>query len=61
MKEENALLTLTLKDGKTVKLSMATDSCPTFRTNGVYYNYKTDSKFHANAFFDCFDQIPFVM
>lgn len=58
---EYALLTLTMKNGNVIKLSMASDSCEVFRANGVYYEYNYKQKvmdFSADNFFDCFDKIP---
>lgn len=60
----DALLTLTLKNGEVIKLSMATDSCTVFMANGVYYEYKGKAGkgeyFYASSFFKYFDEVPFV-
>lgn len=55
---ERACLELTLADGETVRLSMATDSCPNFAINGVYYDYRAPNVRDNRAFFACFDEIP---
>ena len=58
---DEALLTLTMKSGKVVKMSMASDGCTAFRANGVYYDYRPKNKtngFLSDAFYNCFDKIP---
>lgn len=58
---EDALLTLTLKNGKVIKLSMASDGCEVFKVNGKPYDYTPKDKvegFSGDTFFDCFDEIP---
>lgn len=55
---EDACLELTLEDGRTVRLSVATDSCPDFGINGVYYDYRPASVWDNREFFGCFDEIP---
>lgn len=55
---ECACLTLTLADGNVVRLSVATDSCPNFAINGVYYDYRPVSVWDNKEFFEYFDEIP---
>ena len=55
---ESACLELTLLSGETVKLSMATDDCPTFGINGVYYDYRPTEDWYNRVLFECFDDIP---
>lgn len=58
---DEAMLTLTMKSGKVVKLSMASDGCTAFRANGVYYDYRPQNKtngFLSDVFYNCFDKIP---
>lgn len=60
-----AVLTLELENGKTIKMSMATDSCSMFRVNGVYYDYMQEGTQHINLddigcneiLFEYFDEI----
>lgn len=61
--EEQSCLELKLATGKTVKLSMAADSCTLFGINGVYYDYrskkdKKSSCMYSDDFFKHFDKIP---
>lgn len=53
-----ACLELTLADGKVVKLSMATDSCPNFSIDGVAYDYRPTADWNNSEFYKCFDEIP---
>ncbi len=55
---EQACLTLTLQNGKKVRLSVATDSCPNFGINGVYYDYRPENEWDNRTFFELFDEIP---
>ena len=55
---ECACLTLTLADGNAVGLSIATDSCPNFAVNGVYYDYRPAPVWDNKEFFAYFDEIP---
>ena len=55
---ECACLELTLASGEVVSLSAATDSCPNFAINGVYYDYRPTSVWDNREFFECFDEIP---
>ena len=55
---EDACLELTLADGRMMCLSVATDSCPNFSINGVYYDYRPISVWDNREFFGCFDEIP---
>ena len=55
---ECACLELTLASGEVVRLSVATDSCPNFGINGVYYDYRPTSDWDNREFFECFDEIP---
>lgn len=54
----NSSLQLFLADGKNVRLSVATDSCPNFGINGVYYDYRPEPVWDNREFFECFDEIP---
>ncbi len=54
---QNACLELTLESGEKVCLSIATDSCPNFGINGIYYDYRPTSAWDNREFFDCFDEI----
>lgn len=55
---ECACLELTLANGEVVRLSVATDSCPNFGINGVYYDYRPMPVWDNREFFECFDEIP---
>lgn len=59
---EDALLTLTLKNGEVIKLSMATDSCEVFMVNGAYYEYKpgkySKKRPIKDSYLEYFDNIP---
>ncbi len=63
---QGACLELTMADGKTVKLSMAMDSCTNCGINGVYYDYRPaqyrkKGGWYSTDFFQYFDQIqPFL-
>ncbi len=57
---ENACLELTLADGNVIRLSMATDSCPNFGVNGVYYDYRPKASWGNTEFYQYFDEIPFT-
>lgn len=57
-----ACLSLTLDSGKTVRLSLATDDCPVFGLNGVYYDYTPKAYqavrgWHSSEFFAYFDDL----
>ncbi len=54
----NSSLQLFLADGKNVRLSVATDSCPNFGINGIYYDYRPEPVWDNREFFECFDEIP---
>lgn len=54
----NACLELTFSDGSVIKLSIATDSCPNFGVNGVFYDYRPTPVWDNREFFRCFDEIP---
>ncbi len=54
----NSCLELTLANGEIIKLSLATDSCPNFGVNGVYYEYRTEPYADNSKFWECFDEIP---
>lgn len=53
-----ACLELTLEGGRTVNLSVATDSCTNFAINGVYYEYTPTPNKDNMEFFHLFDEIP---
>ncbi len=58
----NGLLTLELKNGNVVKLTMASTGVPYFGVNGELYDYEPQNKtegFDAYAVFECFDKIPY--
>lgn len=55
---ECACLELTLANGHTVKLSMATDSCSNFSINGVAYDYRPVPVWDNSEFFKHFNEIP---
>ena len=66
----DALLTLTLENGEIIQLSIASDSCPVFMANGVYYDYSYQNRngeyvdkkgeyFSADTFFQYFNEIPY--
>lgn len=60
---QQACLELALDDGNTVKLSMATDSCPIFGLNGVYYDYRpvkyrSLGGWYSDDLFQYFDELP---
>lgn len=50
-------LEFTLANGEIVKLSVATDSCPIFGINGVYYDYRPEPDADNSKFWECFDEI----
>lgn len=59
---QDSCLELTLADGRTIKLSMATDSCPNYSVNGVCYDYRpkeyrTSGGWYSDDLFKCFDEI----
>lgn len=54
----DSCLELTLANGEIIKLSLATDSCPNFGVNGVYYEYRTEPYADNSKFWECFDEIP---
>ena len=58
----NGLLTLKLKSGKVIKLSMASSGVTYFLVNGGLYDYEPKNKpkgFDEYAVFECFDKIPY--
>ena len=58
----NGLLTLKLKSGKVIKLTMASSGVSYFSVNGDLYDYGPENKpegFDAYAVFACFDEIPY--
>lgn len=58
----NGLLTLKLKNGKNIKLTMASTGVSYFSVNGDLYDYEPKNKlegFNAYAVFECFDKIPY--
>lgn len=55
---QQACLQLQLASGETVCLSIATDSCPDFGINGVYYDYRPTTVWDNQEFFKQFDEIP---
>lgn len=55
---QQACLELQLGSGEVVSLSIATDSCPDFGINGVYYDYRPEAVWDNQEFFKCFDEIP---
>lgn len=60
---QQACLELTLADGDTIQLSMATDSCPIFGLNGVYYDYRpvkyrSLGGWYSEDLFRYFDELP---
>lgn len=63
---QGACLELILADGKTVKLSMAIDSCTNCGINGVYYDYRPVENrkkggWYSTNFFQYFDELlPFL-
>ena len=57
---ECACLELALAGGEVVRLSVATDSCPNFGINGIYYDYRPIAVWDNRNFFKCFDEIPWT-
>ncbi|MDE7311724.1 MAG: M56 family metallopeptidase [Eubacterium sp.] len=55
---ECACLELVLANGDTIKLSMATDSCPNFCIDGVAYDYRPAPDWDQREFYKYFDEIP---
>lgn len=59
----NGLLTLKLKNGRNIKLTMASTGVPYFSLNGDLYNYEPDPNsaeaFNAYAVFEYFNKIPY--
>lgn len=58
----NGLLTLKLKSGKVIKLTMASTGVTYFSVNGGLYDYEPKNKpegFDEYAVFECFDKIPY--
>ena len=58
----NGLLTLKLKSGKVIKLSMASTGVTYFSVNGGLYDYEPKNKpegFDEYAVFECFDKISY--
>lgn len=58
----NGLLTLKLKSGKVIMLSMASTGVTYFSVNGGLYDYEPKNKpegFDEYAVFECFDEIPY--
>ncbi len=58
----NGLLTLELKNGNVVKLTMASSGVSYFMVNGGLYDYEPKNKpegFDEYAVFECFDKIPY--
>lgn len=57
-----AVLLLKTASGQEIKISLATDDCPIFAIDGVYYDYRPADKvtegWYSNHVFDMFDQIP---
>lgn len=55
-----ARLILTLENGKSITLDMATDSCMIFGINGVYYEYDANvsGKGYDNELWSLFDELP---
>ena len=53
-----ACLELTMKNAETVKLSVATDSCPNVTVNGVAYDYRPAPDWDNREFFAYFNEIP---
>lgn len=54
---QDACLELLLESGERVRLSIATDSCPNFGINGMYYDYRPLIDWDNREFFECFDEI----
>lgn len=60
----NGLLTLKLKNGKVITLTMASSGVTYFSVNGGLYDYEPKNKpegFDAYAVFECFDKIPYYV
>lgn len=55
---QDACLELVLGNKKVVRLSVATDSCPNYGVNGVYYDYRPTTVWDNREFFEQFDEIP---
>lgn len=58
----NGLLTLTLKNGKVIRMSMDSTGNPYYLVNGHLYNYGIRNKidgFNGYTLMDCFDTIPY--
>lgn len=55
---QDACLELVMANGEVVSLSVATDSCPNFGINGLYYDYRPESVWDNREFFEQFDEIP---
>lgn len=57
-----AVLLLKTESGQEMKISLATDDCPIFAIDGVYYDYRPEDKvmegWYSDHVFDMFDQIP---
>ena len=56
---QQGCLEFTLESGEKVQLSIATDSCPNFGINGVYYDYRPTAVWDNSEFFRIFNEIPF--
>ena len=57
-----AVLLLKTESGQEIKISLATDDCPIFAIDGIYYDYRPADKvtegWYSNHVFDMFEQIP---